>query len=156
MAEPSWYKSWRHDAVHDLIDKNKRLEAEFKIGTWARYDYDLDNARMTFSHEGKIKLAADVQIVGTTSTSAGNWLWAWANDWWPKAVGEYANSTRLFGEKHGISELATPRLEDESLENLGWELSAAAARVSGAKGAYRAPTANGYLFLLYRDIAFAM
>ena len=83
MEHPDWYPSWRHDAVHHLQDKNARLQSEFKLGDWPRFDYDVDTGTLIFSEEGVPKVIATIQIVGSTSFKAGNWLWAWGNSHWP-------------------------------------------------------------------------
>jgi hypothetical protein len=149
--EPDWYGAWRHDAIHQLFDKNDKLEAEFRLGTWARYDYDLDAARLIFSNQGKPVVAATVQVVGTT---AANWLWAWGNESFPELVTRDANAAKRFGEEHGIAELTSAYLEDGPPEHLGWELSAVTALITSAKGVYRAPSGGGYLFLALRELSF--
>jgi len=138
--------------VHELIEKNEHLSMEFNIGKWERYDYDVDRGTIIFSHEGRPRVSGDIQVVGTTATNPGNWLWAWANDWWPETVCEYAHAAKAFGEMNKISQLTTAYLSSDSLVELGWELSAVTARIVGAMGAYRVPSENGYLFLLYRKL----
>ena len=155
MDEPDWYRSWRHEALHQLIQKAEHLKSDFNLGRWERWDYDLDAGCLIFSHEGKTRVIANIQVVGSTSTSAGTWLWAWANDSLPQNVATDVMASKLFGEKHGIAELTTELLADDAIENLGWELTAVTARLIEAKGAYRAPTDDGCLFLIFRDIGFA-
>ena len=155
MKEPHWYQTWRHDAVHELQDKNARLKAEFKLGSYERWDYELEKASLVFSHGGKPVVSTRIQVVGSTVTNK-NWLWAWGNNWWPELTTKDAGAAKLFGEKNGIAELTTPYLEDESLEHLGWELSAVTARITSAIGAYRPPSGKGFLFLLFRDVNFVM
>ena len=155
MDEPDWYRSWRHEAVHELIDKTARLKSDFDLGRWERWLYDLDAGSLTFSHEGRTGVVAHIQVVGSTSSAASTWLWAWANDSLPPSITIDAIASKLFGEKHSIAELTTEMLADEAIENLAWELTAVTARLTGAKGAYRAPTDNGCLFFVYREIGFA-
>ncbi len=154
-TDPEWYSSWRHEAIHELIDKNAQLSSEFNLGYWEQYDYDLNSGTLVFSHEGKPRVVATIQLVGTTSTKSSNWLWSWGNDWWPNAVTVDALATRQFGQQYGIYELITDYLTDESPVNLGWELTSVTARIVKAKGAYRPPGENGDLFLIYRDISFS-
>jgi len=155
MGEPDWYRGWRHDAVHQLQEKNRRLEAEFRIGAWPRYDYDLDAGTLIFSESGVAKVVAEIQVVGTTSAKAGNWLWAWGNAHWPADRIADAEQVRAFGETHGIGELVSNYVTDEDLNALGWELTAVAIRVTDALGAYRPPSDTGALFLLYRTVTWA-
>jgi hypothetical protein len=155
MSDPDWYRAWRHDAVHQLQAKNRRLETEFRIGTWPRYDYDLDTGTLIFSEAGVAKVVAEIQVAGTTSVKAGNWLWAWANDHWPVERVAEAARARAFGETYGIGELVEAYVAGDDLNALGWELTAVAARVTDALGAYRPASDSGALFLLYRSVTWA-
>jgi hypothetical protein len=107
MKHPDWYPDWRHDAVHQLQDKNARLKAEIRLGDWPRYDYDVDTGTLIFSDQGASKVIAEIQIVGTTSVKAGNWLWAWANSDCPSERVTDAELVRAFGEEHGICDPRT-------------------------------------------------
>ena len=153
MENPSWYPDWRHEAVHLLQEKNARLHEQFQIDDWPRFDYDLATRQIVFSTGDQPKVIAEIQVVGTTSQNAGNWLWAWANGHWPANCVEDAERTCAFGEEHGIGELTSGYVEDDDLNALGWELTAVAARICDAAGAYRPPREEGGgLFLLYRNM----
>ncbi len=155
MDSPDWYRDWRHEALHQLKEKAQRLEVDFKLGSWPRYDYDLDTGLLTFSEAGVPRVIAEIEVVGTTSTKAGNWLWAWANDHWPGDRVKASRLVRDFGEEHGIAELISEYVTNvDDLNALGWELTAVATRVTHALGAYR-PTPNdgGAVFLLYKSMS---
>jgi hypothetical protein len=156
MAHPDWYPDWRHDAFHQLQSKNARLSDEFKLGTWSRYDYDLGAGTLVFSDAGVIKVVAEIQVAGSTSAKAGNWLWSWANAHWPAALVTDAELARAFGEQQDIDELRQDFVTDDDLNSLGWELTAAMVRICGALGAYRSPREEGgALFLIYKSIRWA-
>ena len=155
MEHPDWYPDWRHDAFHQLMAKIDRLKAEFELSRWPRYDYDLQAGTLTFSDNGVAKVVAEIQVVGTTSNRANNWLWAWANDHWPPERTTDSQKVLRFGEEHGICELTHDYVEDDDINHLGWELTAVAARITDALGAYRPPDETGAMFLLYRSIAWA-
>lgn len=153
MDYPDWYPEWRHEAFHALQEKNAALSETYKLGSWPRYDHDLEAGTLIFSDQGVPKVVAEVQIVGTTSTKAGDWLWAWGNNHWPESRIVDALAVRTFGEEHGIEELVHDYLSDEDLNVLGWEMTAVAARITNALGAYRPKRdEGGGLFLLYRSI----
>jgi hypothetical protein len=153
MHAPDWYGAWRHDAVHELQAKTEHAKNEFGLGKWERYDYDIDAGILEFSHQGILKVVARIQVVGTTGDASGTWLWAWANDHLPREAIESALATKRFGEEHQIDELTIGSLTDESLSDLGWELTAVAARVTHARGAYCAPSETGAVFFIYDTIA---
>ncbi|KXU29179.1 hypothetical protein A0J57_16725 [Sphingobium sp. 22B] len=153
MEDPDWYSAWRHEAVHQLQDKNALLKERFRLGDWPRFDYELSQRQLVFSENGQSRVVADIQVVGSTSAKAGNWLWAWANEHWPLDCIEDAERACRFGEEHGIGELISGYVEDQDLNSLGWELTAITARICDAVGAYRPPRdEGGGLFLLYRDV----
>lgn len=147
-----WFASWAHDALDDLIAKQDRLAAEFRLGAWSRYDYDLATGAMVFSDEAGPKVQAEIQIVG--STSSEDWLWGWANGHLPPERVEDIYRVKAFGIEHEIAELSSARVEDEDLDQLGWDLTAIAVRVLDAPGAYRAPSEKGALFMVIRSIGY--
>lgn len=158
MEQPDWYDPWRHEAIHQLQAKNQQLTDRYRLGSWSRYDYDLDTGTLTFSDGGAVKVVAEIQIAGTASAAAGNWLWAWGNSHWPSPLTTFSLTARSFGEKHGICELMHDYVEgeDEDVNALGWGLTAAAVRVCGSAGAYRPPIdGGGGLFLMIRSIGWA-
>jgi len=156
MEHPDWYPDWRHDAVHQLQEKNARLEREFRLGGWPRFDYDVNAGALIFSEQGVAKVVAQIQIVGTTSVKAGNWFWAWANSHWPRECVVDAERVRSFGEEHGICELSHKYVDDDDLNGLGWELAAVMARVTDATGAYRPlRDEGGGLYFTLKNVAWA-
>ena len=159
MEHPDWFSGWRDEAVRELQDKNARLERDYGIGSGGRYDYDLDTSTLVFSSDNGARAVAEIQVLGTTSAAAGNWLWAWANPDWPEPLTADSLKVREFGDEHEICELTHDYVFPEdgvTLNGLGWELSAAAVRVCDAIGAYRPPRdEGGGLYLLMRSIAWA-
>jgi hypothetical protein len=153
MKNPVWYDDWRHEAIHQLQEKNERLNAEFRLGEWPRYDYDLDTGKLTFSERGVPRVTAEIQVAGTTSGRAGDWLWAWANSHLPSELVTDALLARAFGEEHGIYDLTDQAVSDNDLNALGWALTSLVVRIANAKGAYRPPRdEGGGVYLIYKNI----
>jgi len=156
MENPDWYPDWRHEAFKELEAKNERLRAEFRVGGWPRFDYDIPAGTLTFSENGIAKVVAEIQVAGSTSDKAGNWVWAWANAQVPMARSADAARVRAFGEEHSIPELVHDRVRDPDLDVLGWEMTAVMVRVTNALGAYRPPRGEGgALYLTLKNVAWA-
>ena len=155
MKAPDWYPDWKHEAMHQLLAKQEDLKANYGMGTYPRFDYDAEAGTLKFSEDGRVKVIADIQVVGTTGQQ--NWLWALANDHWPEPVVADMEAVLQFGLDNEIDELTTDYLEDDDLNQLGWDLTAVAVRVLNAVGAYRAPNKGrpGALFLLIKSIRHA-
>lgn len=150
---PEQYKDFKHHAVHELMALNKVCDEEFGIRNWERWDYDLDAGTLVFSESGTPKVVARIQVVGTTSATSNTWLWGWANNF-PPGVTSEMRKVREFGTREAISQLTDSSVTNN--EYLGWELTAIAARLLHAKGAYRCPRSDGgFLYLIYTEINFA-
>ena len=135
--DPDWYSAWREETFQQLKAKNDRLQKYFRLGSWSRYDYDLTTGRLLFSEEGVVKVIAEIQIAGSTSAKASNWLWAWANSNLPGELLRDAKLVRSFGESNKLDELAQAYVidKDNDLEALGWDLTGAMVRICNALGA---------------------
>ena len=142
------YPEWSRPAFDDLMAKQDHLEAEFQLGHWPRFDYDLAAATLTFSDEGAPKVVAEIEVVG--STAPKDWLWAWDNAHLPKICLGDIEQVRTFGREHHVAELTSASVVERDLNELGWRLTAVAARVLDRPGAYRAPDKKGALFMLIR------
>ncbi len=151
---PDWYADWSDEALHGLQDKIARMQAEFRLGQWPRFDIDLTTRTLIFSENGVPKVRAEIQIVGTTSNA--DWLWGWANTSLPPGSIAESAQVRDFGQQHGICDLTHERARGEDLNALGWKMTAIMARVTGAMGAYRPPRSDvGAIFLTYKNMAWA-
>ena len=156
--KPDWYPAWRDEALQQLNAKNDRLQKEFRLGSWSRYDYDMTTGKLLFSKDGAIKVIAEIQIAGSTSARADNWLWAWANSNLPDELLCDSKLARSFGEKNSIDELAQAYVTDtnDDLEALGWELTGATVRICDSLGAYRSPRGEGgALYLIVKNVSWA-
>jgi hypothetical protein len=135
-----------HPLVHELMEKNDRFRERY--GFYKRWDWDSDEAELTFSDPCKPTLRIAVTVVGTTQGSA--WQWTWANSNFPSHSKSNMEQVREFGESRGFEKLTTAFLEAD--EHTGWEMTAVAAHVLNAPGAYRFPTELGHCYLIYRNI----
>jgi len=143
---------FKHAAVHELMKLNEDCEQRFNCSSLPRWDYDLDPGTLTFSREGVPKVRASIQVAGSSSKITNTWLWAWANATLPEKVTQGARIVRSFGQRENLAQLIQERLPDD--EHLGWEMTAIAAKVLGAKGAYRCSGDHGFLYVLYTAIGF--
>ena len=147
------FTQFSHDACHELMRLNEQCDQQFRILSWPRYDYDLKTGTLIFSKDNIPGVITNIQVVGTTSTSEGTWLWSWANISLPKNSTEQMDAVRAYGEGENLAALKNSYAEDD--EYLGWEMTAIAAKILGAKGGYRCPSNDGFIYFIYTDLAFA-
>lgn len=146
------FAEYLHESVHQLIDLNEKYHDEFRIGEYARWDYDLEDAKLRFSNEGVVLVEADIQAAGSIANSSKSWLWSWANSSLPDHVTDAILAVKEFGETHHILKLTDDYWE--ATEDDGWEMAAVANRIIGGKGVYRCPDEKGFFFLILTDIRF--
>jgi hypothetical protein len=122
-------------------------KAQFGIETFVRYECDLFRGEIWWSAVDAPKVWGRVTVVGTISTKSSTWLWSWANPHFANVTLGDIERVRLLGEAEAITKLTEKKWAAEEVD--GWEMTAIAARLLEAQGAYRSPSENGFLFLLY-------
>ena len=68
------------------MEKSNLWLAKYKIGTWPRWDYSMDNGTLIFSERGKAKVICEMQVVG--SAQGESWEWSWGNENYPTSANQ--------------------------------------------------------------------
>ena len=142
------------DATPYLECVQTRTMKEFCISKYERYDWDQETAKLIFSHEGQQRVVADITFVGSVSTVSNTWLWSWANTSLSESIQGNIRQVRLHGEDNHLLKLASARWGANQED--GWEMTAIAAFLLGAVGAYRTPGEYGFTFMIMNRVAWAI
>lgn len=130
-----------------LSDKQAAMSEQFALNDYPRWDYYQETAQLVFSGSAqRPDLVTDVEFVGTISTSSDTWMWSWANFSLLEPVRRRIDAVRSLGEECGYPHLTVPKWIADMHD--GWHMTAIAAHALGAIGAYRAPSDNGFIFML--------
>ena len=140
-------------SVKDLQIKIDNCKSEFKIGTYKRFDWNQETGELIWSDDGVKKVIAKVQFVGSVSTISNTWLWSWENPSILDGMKNEMNKVKAFGKENKIEKLTTAKWPAEEVD--GWEMTAIAAHILKAKGAYRSPGKTGFTFMVFTDIYWA-
>ncbi len=133
-------------AVEYLERRQAELSARYSLGSCDRYHWDQDTGQLAFSQRGRVMVVADIQFVGTCSTRSDTWLWSWANPSFVEPVKRDIRKVRALGEAHRYLKLASARWP--AGEPDGWDMTAVAAYVLNASGAFRSPHEHGCSFMV--------
>jgi hypothetical protein len=147
------YRRFEHDAIHKMQVANDKLIAQFKLGSYQDWNYDADKGLFTFSSQGRVRVRASFQFIGSFSRVTNSWLWAWGNESLADCDLTAAHRVRAFGEEHNLPLLANAYLEDFD-ESHSWSMASVAGVINNAQGAYRCPTDNGATYVLLNDTHF--
>jgi hypothetical protein len=143
VAEPA-------ELVFGRADSEIQLKTEFFQGIFANehYDWSVDLEAGTIRFTSATKtVAAPVQVIGTYNSLDGTFLWGWDHPSVPADRAADARLARRFGELHELP-LFTTRMV-ECTEEQAWSFAAVAMYLSGAQGAYRAPSGTTMVFMTF-------
>jgi hypothetical protein len=155
LTEDQRFAALAASAYAELEGKQKRLEVEYRIGTFARWHYDQDTAVLRFFNEdGRTKLVAEFIDIGSFSRKSNTWRWAWSNSSVPPEMRQRGSKLRELCASTGqpmFHQVNAFEIDDESA---AWDLAAIAIMHLGAVGCYRAPASDGglYVFLALMDV----
>ena len=132
-----------------------RLQKDFRLGSYARFDYDEGTGILVFSDSGAAKVLADVQFVGEVSRRDSVWHWGWDLPYVLPEFAQAARKARRYGWLRGVQPLKRTGWSGDDID--GWEMTSLTAWIAGTDGAYRAPSSDSatYTFMLLRNVRWA-
>lgn len=136
----------------EYLDRQQSAcEKEFRLSQYHRMDYEQETCRMLFSNVGVVpKLITEYQIVGSLSTSSNTWLWSWDNPYLLDDTLEDIWEVKEFGDRNKIDSLSHSKWK-ASLED-AWDMTAIAARILKARGAYSFLSDDIRVFVVFRQL----
>lgn len=138
--------SWRpllSDACSELHAKQEVLTERYGLSKHERWDWNQETGEILFSNAGVPAVIARIQFVGSISTASDTWMWSWANSSLIPDIFHDMLKVRTFGETEDFAALTIPLWP--AAETDGWEMTAVAAKVLDAQGAYRTPDETGFV-----------
>jgi hypothetical protein len=144
------YDNLINESIVFLNKAQESLKNDYRISEWESWDYDPEEATLTFSHKGKIAIIAKIQFIGSYSDITNTWLWSWANSSILEKVRADLMFFGDFGEENGFEKISEAKWEADIRD--AWDMSAITAYLLDGMGVYKAPSSNGPAFLLITDI----
>jgi hypothetical protein len=132
------------------MDKNEKWLERYKINSWPRWDYAMEEATLTFSAAGVPKVVFRMQVVG--STKGDSWEWSWGNPHIPEACKARMLEVKEFGAAKQWARLTSLFLTND--EYLGWECASVASHILNGIGAYRCPAEGDFVYLVVLSAKF--
>ncbi len=138
-----------------LYAQQDSCEKIYGIGSFQNWYYDQFTGELSFSNDSVKKLIIDYEEVGSVSLKTNTWLWAWANPHLEEKVKGEIGKVKSYGESRGFKKLIDRKWTADEID--GWEMTAIAAYLLKAKGAYRVPSKDKKLFsfMIFKSIKWA-
>ncbi len=133
-----------------LREQQKVVESQYGIHQYESWHYDQETGLLTFSNEGKELVRIVYEEVGSISKITETWLWSWANPNLEDKIKTDILMVKQYGEANSLEPLTKRKWYNDDYD--GWELTAIAAYLMKAKGAYRVPLENTFSFMIYKTI----
>lgn len=140
------WNSFVVDAHKELSDKQAIWKENFEIGKYKNWNWNQDDAELTFSNDDTPAIRCDIAFVGGVSTKSNTWLWSWANYSLIEKVRAPLAAVREFGYEQDYPKLFIPKWRAEEVD--GWEMAAIATKILDAESVYRTPSNYGFTFLV--------
>lgn len=147
------YEKFRDEACEKFLAQSKKVNEEYKLGTYSRWDFSQDTGKIVFSDKGVPKVIATVQIAGTWSNVSDTWMWSWNNPSIERSVKRDIETVPKFGLERNYEELTNPQWK--STPEYAWTVTAVAGSILKAKTAYRGDSGSGYAYFLIFDLKWA-
>ena len=96
-----------------------------------QWSVDMDSGLIVFQLPGGMVATAPVQIIGTSNSEDGTFLWGWDHPSVPAELAQHAHLARVFGQAHGLQAYTTRKIACDDAQ--AWEFAALAMRL-GALG----------------------
>jgi len=136
------------DSFNLLEAVQGKLEVEFGLGHFERWDLDQEKDELTFSDSSGPAIVCKVYALGTYGN--GYWKWAWANS---SLVDSFSNKSKIMrklGPLSGLDIFVNEAFEAD--ENMPWEIAGMALKEIGGVGVYRCPSKSSELFVVIESI----
>jgi len=125
-------------------------ESVYDIGSYENWFYDQRTGLLTFSNDNLKQIEIRYEDVGSISKISDTWLWSWANPHLEEQVKTEILLVKEYGKNNNIEHLTKKKWKADQYD--GWEMTAIAAYLMKAKGAYRVPTENTFSFMIFKEI----
>lgn len=146
----SGYEKFRDKACETFLETSKKVNEEYRLGDYSRWDFSQDTGKLIFSDDGVQKVIATVQVAGSWSNISSTWMWSWHNKSILDPLKVEIGKVRKFGLEKKYAELTDAVWASDP--EYAWTMTAVAGQILGAKTSYRAPMDTGYLYLLVFDL----
>ena len=138
-----------------LTAQQEIVKEKYKLSGYEHWFYDQETGELTFSDSGIKKIIINYEDVGSVSLVTNTWLWSWGNEYTEEKVKSEIIRVKEYGVKRNFEKLTDAKWTADEVD--GWEMTAIAAYLMKAKGAYRVKSNNDSLiqFMIFKEINWA-
>jgi hypothetical protein len=133
-----------------LMEQQEIITKKYELNDYERMDFEQESGKMIFSIKGDRQVTMSFKVVGSISDQSNTWMWSWDNPYLLENVTEAMFKVKEYGEKNGYEKLIIPKWPGN--DDDGWEMTAIAAYILKAKGAFSFLSDEMLVFVIFTDI----
>jgi hypothetical protein len=144
---PAAFVSLLDESLAALRERLSALRNDWGFGAFESWELSQETGVLTFftPDGGRVECAA--QIVGTRQSADGSWEWAWHNPHVAEPLQRDARRVKAYGATHRVPQLTRGRIKVS--EAAAWALTALAAKLGEAQGAYCGSVGPTQVFIVF-------
>nr|WP_294948667.1 DUF6882 domain-containing protein [uncultured Mucilaginibacter sp.] len=139
------FEEFKSRCVANLMSLQPEFMKVYDIDSYEEWFYDHGIGAFHFKSVDGRNLYFKYVDVGSFSSITNTWNWGWDNHTTPKHVSRALEKVKAFGQKNNFEQLTEGLVDGD--DYTGWEMTAIAANLLNAIGAYRVP--HEYLFIYF-------
>lgn len=145
------YEELAQRAIAYLQQCQDEVNGRFPLDNHEQYSWNMDTRELVISTGGKPQFVADFRFAGSFCRQSESWMWAWANPSIDEPMKNEIRQVRSYGEEHSYRQLVSGL--SFGPEEDAWEMTAIAAYLLRARGAFRSPDEKTVSFLLIQSMS---
>lgn len=143
------FDTYKNECLEDLMVLQPEFMKLYDINSYENWYYDHGIGAFHFKSDSGKSLYFKYVDVGSFSTKSNTWQWSWNNEYTPVLVSKALKKVRGFGQANNYNELLEGLFDGD--EHTGWALTAVAAKLLNALGAYRVPHEHLFIYFIFTN-----
>jgi hypothetical protein len=135
-------------ALAQLQKQTAQNSTSWGLGEETQWNLDMNAGTLRFGFANGRALDALVQVVGTYNTKDDTFLWGWDHPSVPAPLRRAAQCVHDYGAERNIKQFTARTISCS--QDQAWKLTAAAAYLDGATGAYRGEDHGTWVYMTFQ------
>jgi hypothetical protein len=143
------FEEYKSQCINDLMFLQPEFMKLYDLDSYEEWFYDHGIGVFHFKSTKGRNLYFKYVGVGSFSTNANTWKWAWDNPTTPKHVSRALEKVKSFGTLNNFEKLKTGLFEGD--KHIGWEMTAISAKLLSAVGAYHVQQEHLLIYFIFTN-----
>jgi hypothetical protein len=145
------FQIYLDSCLEGLESKQQHLNNNYGLGTFEKYNIDLEKEEIHFLKNDHVELKATIIPIGSFNTKSKTWMWGWANEAFPGKLRKKSSKIKNLKEITGFDMFINKMAEID--EDMAWEVTGMAVEYLNSQGAYCSSTNNTIYYYSINEVS---